>query len=150
MTTPAKAPWWFFAAVTAWAVAANAGLAGAWAHDPSNRFGAPAFALWAGGCLLVARSRRPLPARTTLWIAALALLLAGYLGGIQFLKQASLAVLLASLCRGPLALAVMLAAAASWTPAWGWFFSQTLGQPLDFVRPLFAITGTFVAWRSTK
>ena len=150
MTAPGKAPWWFFAAVTAWALAANAGLAGAWAHDPSNRFGAPAFALWAGGCLLVALSRRPVPARTALWVAALALLVAGYLGGMQFLKQASLAVLLASLCRGPLALAAMLAAAASWTPAWGWFFNQALGQPLDLARPLFALAATAAAWFSPK
>lgn len=150
MTAGKNAPWWFFAAAGAWATAANASLLGAWIHDPSNRFGMAAFALWLAGCLLVARARRPLPARTGLWIAALVLLVAGNLGSLQVLKQASLALLLASLCRGPIALVAMLAAAASWTPAWGWFFNQTLGQPLDFARPLFALAACAAAWLSPK
>lgn len=140
MTNPPRSiPWWFFGCTLAMGVILNAGLPTAWARDPSNRFGGLSFALWLAACAFLAWSARPIPARTGVWIAALALLVLGELGTLQVLKHAAVALLVPSLCRKPLTFACMAVAAASWTPAWGWILEHACGTPLDFVRPLFVL-----------
>lgn len=139
MSSPRSTPWWFFGCTLAMGILLNAGLLTAWGRDPSNRFGGLSFALWLAGCTFIAWSARPMPARTGFWITSLILLVLGELGTLQVLKHAALALLLPSLCRKPLAFGCMAAAAASWTPAWGWAFTEASGSPLDFMRPLFVL-----------
>lgn len=139
MNTPRPTPWWFFACTLAMGILLSAGLITAWTRDPSNRFGGMAFAIWVAGCTFLAWYSRPLPARTGVWVASLALLVLGELGTFQAIKHAALALLLPSLCRRPLAFGCMAIAAASWTPAWGWVFSHSIGTPLDMMRPLFVL-----------
>ena len=102
--------------------------------------------VWAAGIALLARPPRGPAARLPLWIAALAVCVAGQLGALQVLKQAGLAMLLAGTVPAVPSALIMLAAAASWTPAWGWLASTITGSPWDSARPIFAL-GCFVAAR---
>jgi len=143
---PSPTPWWFLAAATVFCGALNAGLIEAWARDPSNRYGSSAFLVWAAGIALLAWPPRGPAARLPVWIAALAICAIGQAGALQVLKQAALALLLASTIRPLPSAAIMLAAASTWTPAWGWLATQFAGPSLDGYRPVFGLAA-FVAAR---
>jgi len=143
---PSPTPWWFLAAAAIFCGALNAGLVLAWARDPSNRYGSFAFLIWAAGIALLAWPPHGPAARLPVWVASLAICVIGQAGSLQVLKQVGLALLLASTIRPLPAAAIMLAAASTWTPAWGWLATHFAGPSFDGSRPAFGLAA-FVAAR---
>ncbi len=127
-----------------WVLWINLHLRLAWVSDPLNRYGAFAFLLWlAGSAWMAARSTTP--ARRVLSscpvaaaLAVMALALTAEIGQLKVAGQVALALGVASLLRPWFAALICLAAAAAWTPAWGWWNRQTFGDALDLYRLSYA------------
>jgi len=133
-------------AILAFCVWLSRDLLNAWQHSPHDRFGWLALLAWLTPFAVRLSRRETFSANAFFLGAAIVVGALGELSEFHFLGHAALALALAAWLPASLWLAVWLAAALSWMPAFGWGMARFPDGVILFSRLALALAGVIYLW----